>query len=213
VGPLVAVILSFGFLTVNSFCMKKGLLFIVTIASLLLINCSRKVTRIDPSQQVDISGRWNNTDSRLVAEEMTQTILSANWIARHIQAKSQRPVVIVGFVANKSHEHIDAETFVKDVEQSFVHTEKVRLVQAGKKREELRAEKADQQTNATASSLKKFGMEQGADYILQGSVNSIVDAMNRKKVVYYQVNLELTNIETNEVVWIGDKKIAKYVRN
>ena len=77
----------------------------------------------------------------------------------------------------------------------------------------MRAEKADQQTNATQSTIKKFGMERGADYILQGSINSIVDAFKKRKTVTYQVNLELTNIETNEVVWIGDKKIAKYVKN
>jgi PBP1b-binding outer membrane lipoprotein LpoB len=163
---------------------------------------------------VDISGRWNNTDSRFVAEEMTQTILGSRWLTDHMSAKSgQRPVVIVGFVSNKSHEHIEAETFVKDVENSFIKTQRVRLVQGGKKREELRAEKADQQTNASASSMKKFGLEQGADYILQGSINSIVDSHKRRKVVYYQVNLELTNIESNEVVWIGEKKIAKYVKN
>lgn len=183
-------------------------------AMLIMTGCSRKVTRIDPAEQVDISGRWNNTDSRLVAEDMTRTILSGNWLTDHMAAKNgQRPVVIVGFVTNKSHEHIEAETFVKDVENSFLTSQKVRLVQGGKKREELRAEKADQQTNASASSMKKFGLEQGADYILQGSINSIVDSHKRKKVVYYQVNLELTNIETNEVVWIGEKKIAKYVKN
>jgi len=181
---------------------------------LLFTNCSHKVTRIDPSEQVDLSGRWNNTDSRFVAEDMTKNILGANWLTDHMASKNgQRPTVIVGFVTNKSHEHIEAETFVKDVENSFVTTQKVRLVQGGKKREELRAEKADQQTNSSASSMKKFGLEQGADFILQGSINSIVDSQKRKKVVYYQVNLELTNIETNEVVWIGEKKIAKYVKN
>ena len=77
----------------------------------------------------------------------------------------------------------------------------------------MRSEKADQQTNATASTMKKFGLEKGADYILQGSINSIVDAFKRKKTVTYQINLELTDIQTNEVVWIGDKKIAKYVKN
>ncbi|MFN4314617.1 MAG: penicillin-binding protein activator LpoB [Chitinophagaceae bacterium] len=187
---------------------------LLTATLLVLASCSRKVTRIDPSEQVDISGRWNNTDSRFVAEEMTKTILGARWLTDHMAAKNgQRPVVIVGFVSNKSHEHIEAETFVKDVENAFVTSQRVRLVQGGKKREELRAEKADQQSNATVSSMKKFGMEQGADYILQGSINSIVDSHKRKKVVYYQVNLELTNIETNEVVWIGEKKIAKYVKN
>jgi penicillin-binding protein activator len=184
------------------------------LVSIISVSCSHKVTRIDPAQQVDLSGRWNNTDSRLVAEEMIQTILRDKWVGNHQEGHSgQRPVVIVGMVANKSHEHIDAETFMKDVEQSFIQSGKVRLVQGGKKREELRAEKADQQTNASASSMKKFGLEQGADYILQGSINSIVDSERRKKVVYYQVNLELTNIQSNEVVWIGDKKIAKYVTN
>lgn len=194
-----------------TFSIKQILLF-STI--LLLASCARKVTRVDPSEQIDISGRWNNTDSRFVAEEMTKTILGSRWLTDHMGAKGgERPVVIVGFVSNKSHEHIEAETFVKDVENSFISSQRVRLVQGGKKREELRAEKADQQSNASASSMKKFGLEQGADYILQGSINSIVDSHKRKKVVYYQVNLELTNIETNEVVWIGEKKIAKYVKN
>jgi len=195
--------------------MKKGLLIFLPLTALFFFsNCAHKVTRIDPSEQIDLSGRWNNTDSRLVAEDMTKTILGANWLTDYMAAKSgQRPTVIVGLVTNKSHEHIEAETFIKDVENSFVTSQKVRLVQGGKKREELRAEKADQQTNASASTMKKFGLEQGADFILQGSINSIVDSQKRKKVVYYQINLELTNIETNEVVWIGEKKIAKYVKN
>jgi uncharacterized protein (TIGR02722 family) len=193
--------------------MKKVLLYSSLGIALFVAGCARTVSRIDPSEQVDISGRWNNTDSRLVAEEMINTILRDNWISDHNRAKSQKPVVIVGFVTNKSHEHIDAETFISDVEKAFIQSEKVRLVQGGKKREELRAEKADMQTNASVSSMKKFGLEQGADYILQGNISSIVDAHKRKKVVYYQVNLELTNIETNEVVWVGDKKIAKYVKN
>lgn len=195
----------------------KRLLWIVTAAvavSVTSVSCSRKVTRIDPGEQIDLSGRWNNTDSRVTAEKMIDDILGDKWVGDYQQGHNgNRPVVIVGFVTNKSTEHIDAETFMKDVEQSFVKSGKVRLVQGGKKREELRAERADQQTNATTSSMKKFGMEQGADFILQGSINSIVDSQKRKKVVYYQVNLELTNMQSNEVVWIGDKKIAKYVTN
>jgi penicillin-binding protein activator len=186
----------------------------IAVSGMTITSCSRQVTRVSTDQAIDVSGNWNNTDSRLVAEEMTQTILGGKWLSTHLEEKQgKRPVVVVGVVKNKSHEHIDAETFVKDVEQSFIKTERVRLVQGGKKREELRGEKADQQDNASVSTMKKFGLENGADYILQGSINSIVDSHKRKKVVYYQVNLELTDIQTNEVVWIGDKKIAKYVKN
>jgi len=186
----------------------------IAISGIIISSCSRQVTRVSTDQAIDVSGNWNNTDSRLVAEEMTQTILGGKWLSSHLEdKKGKRPVVVVGAVQNKSHEHIDAETFVKDVEQAFIKSERVRLVQGGKKREELRAEKADQQQNSSVSSMKKFGLENGADYILQGSINSIVDSHKRQKVVYYQVNLELTDIQTNEVVWIGDKKIAKYVKN
>ncbi|WP_036675359.1 penicillin-binding protein activator LpoB [Pedobacter heparinus] len=186
----------------------------IAVSGMIISSCSRQVTRVNTDQAIDVSGNWNNTDSRLVAEEMTQTVLGGKWLSTHLEEKQgKRPVVVVGVVKNKSHEHIDAETFVKDVEQAFIKSERVRLVQGGKKREELRAEKADQQDNATVSTMKKFGLENGADYILQGSINSIVDSHKRKKVVYYQVNLELTDIQTNEVVWIGDKKIAKYVKN
>lgn len=186
----------------------------IAVSGMIISSCSRQVTRVNTDQAIDVSGNWNNTDSRLVAEEMTQTVLGGKWLSTHLEEKhGKRPVVVVGVVKNKSHEHIDAETFVKDVEQAFIKSERVRLVQGGKKREELRAEKADQQDNATVSTMKKFGLENGADYILQGSINSIVDSHKRKKVVYYQVNLELTDIQTNEVVWIGDKKIAKYVKN
>jgi penicillin-binding protein activator len=183
------------------------------LAAIILSACSRSVSRIEPDEVKDLNGTWNYTDSRLTAEAMVNQSLTGKWLTNHLQEKTKKPVVIVGFVTNKSHEHIEAETFMNDLEKSFVTTEKVGLVQSGKKREEMRAEKADQQTNASVSTMKKFGLEKGADYILQGSINSIVDAVKRKKTVTYQIDLELTNIETNEVVWIGEKKIAKYIKN
>ncbi len=193
--------------------MKKITTILAAIAIIIFASCAHKVTRIDPIDTPDISGKWNYTDSRLTAEEMINQSLTGKWIGEHFQTKGKKPVVIVGFVNNKSHEHIEAETFMNDLEKSFVTTEKVGLVQSGKKREEMRGEKSDQQTNSSVSTMKKFGLEKGADYILQGSINSIVDGFKRKKTVTYQIDLVLTNIETNEVVWIGDKKISKNVKN
>lgn len=191
--------------------------FWVSIAAVILLTsscASRKVSRVDPDKEIDLSGRWNDVDSKLTAEAMTQQALSEAWLNNFMEANNgKQPVVIVGMVTNKSHEHIEAETFMKDLEKSFIKSQRVRLVQAGDKREELRKERADQQTNASVSTMKKFGLEIGADFILQGSINSIVDAYKKDKVVYYQIDLELTNLQTNEVVWIGDKKIKKLVKN
>ena len=181
--------------------------------SILSISCSRKITRVASETPIDISGRWNDTDSRLVAEELSSDILTANWITDFVQENGKKPVIIVGLVRNKSHEHIESEPFIKDIEKALIQKQKARIVQGGKMREEIRAERADQQDNSSVSTMKKFGLETGADFMLQGNINSIVDAHKKEKVVFYQVDLELTNMQTNEKVWIGDKKIKKMVKN
>ena len=194
--------------------MRKLSLIILTISLTITVNsCKTRVVRMDPGATMDISGRWNDTDSRLVAEELSDEILRGAWITDFVQKNGKKPVIIVGLVRNKTHEHIESETFVKDVEKSLIKTQKSRVVQGGKMREELRAERADQQNNASVSTVKKFGLETGADFMLQGSINSIVDAAKRQKIVYYQIDLELSHIQTNEKVWIGDKKIKKYIKN
>ncbi|MBS1636698.1 MAG: penicillin-binding protein activator LpoB [Bacteroidetes bacterium] len=192
-------------------------IIVASLGALLLVgsvSCNRKVTRISENKEVDLSGRWNNTDSRLTAEEIIKECNSGKWITNFTSKNpDKKPAVIVGFVKNKSHEHIDAETFMLDLEKSFINQGQVRLIQGGEKRQEIRGERADQQDNASESTMKKFGLEVGADYMLQGDINSIVDSYKNKKVVYYQINLQLTDLQSNEVVWIGDKKITKYVKN
>ena len=187
-----------------------GTLVVLTIA--LINGCAnRKITRVDPNETIDLSGRWNDSDSRLVSEEMIGDLLTSAWIPRYLKANDKRPVVVVGLVENKSHEHINSETFIKDVEKAIIRDGSIRLVVAGEKRNELRKERAEQQDYASPETTKKWGKELGADFILQGTINSIVDSYKKQKVVTYQIDLQLTNIETNEVVWMGDKKIKKQI--
>ncbi len=183
------------------------------IASFSFHSCNKtaKVTRVAEDSVIDVSGRWNDTDSRLVAEEMINDMLVRPWLEEFEKGKGKRPVVIVGLLQNKSHEHISTGTYIKDIEKAILNSGKVRLVQAGEAREQLRKERADQNEFASAATTAQWGRELGADFILQGEINSIVDANSKLKVVFYQTNLELTNIETNEKVWIGDKKIKKVV--
>jgi len=193
---------------------SKILILSALIASATIFqacNNTKQVTRVEEDSVIDLSGRWNDTDSRLVAEEMVSDMLLRPWLEEFEKGTGERPVVVVGLVQNKSHEHIATETFIKDIEKAILNSGKVRLVQAGEAREQLRKERADQNEFATAATTAKWGKELGADFILQGVLNSIVDSNNKQKVVFYQTDLELTNMETNEKVWIGDKKIKKVV--
>ena len=103
--------------------MRKQLIIVTLIiaGSLALASCARQVTRVNSNTQIDISGRWNDTDSRLAAEELTDEILNGDWLTDFMQAnEGKKPVLIVGLVRNKSHEHIESETFIKDIEKVLI---------------------------------------------------------------------------------------------
>lgn len=186
----------------------------IILIIIIAIGCAhkRQVQRIESDQTVDLSGRWNDSDSRAVSEALTKQLLHDNWITDYLSKNSgERPILIVGLVRNKSHEHIDANTFIKNIERAIIQDGAARLVQAGDKRESLRNERVDQQNFASSETAKDWGLELGADFMLQGTINSIVDTYKKEKIIYYQINLELSNLETNEIVWIGEKKIKKYI--
>jgi uncharacterized protein (TIGR02722 family) len=195
--------------------MKRILIVLPLAASLIFSTAcaNRKVTRIDPNQQTDLSGRWNDSDSRLVANELITQILTGAWRTNFEQKHNRKPVLIVGSIKNKSSEQIDPITFIKDLEKASINSGTVSIVQSGEERNQLREERNEQQTFSSEDSKKKWGREKGADFMINGVISSIVDQHKNQKTVYYQINLELTDLETNEKVWIGDKKIKKAIRN
>jgi len=183
---------------------------VCVILPLLIVGCSTKVARVESDSTMDLSGRWNDTDSRLVSEAMIKDALDQRWIFKW-ESENKKPTVIVGKVVNKSHEHINVETFTKDVERSLLNSGRVRFVASKSERDEIREERADQQEFASAETRSDFGEEKGADLMMSGSINTIVDQEGKKAVIYYQINMELKEMESNEKVWIGEKKIKKYV--
>lgn len=92
--------------------------WILSAFVLLLGACSTSVERVSSDSTIDLSGAWNDTDSRLVAEEMIQDALSRPWISDFSGRTGKRPAVIVGTVRNLSHEHINVKTFVADMERA-----------------------------------------------------------------------------------------------
>lgn len=191
--------------------MMRWLTLLVTLT--LIAGCGTQVTRLDPNETVDLSGSWNDTDSRLVAEEMIQDALSHPWVSQHQSRNGQSPTVIVGTVRNLSHEHINVNTFVNDMERSLINSGRVIFVASSQERNEIRDERVDQDLNATEQTRNAAGNEIGADFMLNGQINTIIDVASDDQVRYYQVDLTLISMKDNRKVWLGQKKIKKLVEN
>lgn len=174
--------------------------------------CGKRVSRIDPAAVTDLSGRWNDTDSRLVANELITQSMNAAWLARHTSLNGgEPPAVIVGAFRNRTLEHIPVSTFIGDLERAMINSAAVRMVASAEERAELRGERADQQENARADTRARMAQELGADYMLQGEITAIEDQEGREKVIFYQIDATLTDLESNVRVWAGQHKIKKYI--
>lgn len=187
----------------------------ILITSLLLLtvfNACTSVERKDEKEQIDVSGNWNDTDSRLVAEEMIKDSSEQVWVHTFKATQKRKPVIIVGNTRNNTSEHINTETFTKELERAFINSGKIRIVADALQRPEVRAEVSQMQGQVRPETLKSLKKETGADFILVGVVNDIVDQEKGKKVQFYQINLEIIELQSHEKVWIGQKKIKKLVK-
>ncbi len=170
-----------------------------------------KITRVDSGVVIDLSGRWNDTDSRMVAEAMVKEALANPWLDNFTRGKQRQPVVVVGTVLNRSHEHINVQTFITDLQRELTNSQKVTFVANKGEREEIREERKEQAIHAREDTQKAPGKEVGADYMMKGSISTILDEADSTKAVYYQVDLEMVDLENNVKSWYGQKKIKKVV--
>ena len=192
---------------------NRALLAGLSLALLIFASgcASTKVSRVDTGSVTDLSGRWNDTDSRMVAEAMVKDAVSQPWLDADTKAKGRLPVVIVGTIANKSHEHINVQTFVSDLERELTNSRRVTFVAGRGEREEVREERREQAIHALESTQKAPGKEVGADYMLRGTISTIEDEVDGTKAVLYQVDLEMIDLSSNVKSWFGQKKIKKVV--
>jgi hypothetical protein len=68
---------------------------LLILSLLILTSCARQVSRIDPSQQIDLSGRWNDSDSRQVAEKMTAELLGSTTFKEYANRLRQKAQLLL----------------------------------------------------------------------------------------------------------------------
>ena len=186
-------------------------MLIITVVLTGLSACGQQVTRVESDSVTDLSGNWNDTDSRLVADEMIQDALSRSWLTQFNREQGKAPTVIVGEVRNLSHEHINTRTFIADMERALINSGEVEFVASSEERQEVRTERKDQDLHASEETRKAMGQEIGADFMLKGTINTIIDAVSGEQVRFYQVDLTLIDMANNRKVWVGQKKIKKTI--
>ena len=190
------------------------MVFIIMITLFPACSSTPKVERVSSDTQIDLSGRWNDVDARMVSNSLINDCLNSPRVSQFIQQYTSRsggnlPACLVGKFDNTSSEHIDTSIISKAMEIAIVNSGKMDFVAGGDTRADIRSERAEQQIHANEETAARVANETGAALFLTGSVKSIVDRAGNRTVRSYFVSAELTNIETNTRLWMGENSDIK----
>lgn len=173
---------------------------VLPLVVLVLTACTTHVTQAPRDTPIDRGGGWNATAARATVEAMVKEALKQPWPRRFTQMMGRVPAVSVGTVVNRTHEQLNTQTFVKDLERALATSGQVQFVPNAGPRQE---------NNPRADTVQPAGQELSADFMLQGVINTLADERDRTKVSFYQVELELVDLASKVQVWLGQKKIKK----
>lgn len=174
-----------------------------------------KVKRIDPEQTVDLDYRFDDEDAKQVSRGMIADALSKPWLNEHMAVnEDKRPLVVVGSVKNETEDYINPDLFTDVIQEELLNSGRVRFIAEKDLRAELRGERLEELEFRDPATIKQAAMEKGADYMMLGRIKDVKERSvdTRQVVNFYQVTLELIDIETNEKVWIESREIKKTAR-
>jgi hypothetical protein len=169
------------------------------------------VSRVDAGTQTDLSGYWNDTDVRIVCDSLIKACLDSPRMVQATAKLGRLPTVMVGAFKNESDEHIDTSILASIMEVAIFNSGRADFVAGGDTRSELRAERLEQVENASEGTAASLVNETAADFLLTGSIKTIIDSAGNTATRTYFVNAEMTNIETGARMWMDQNSEIKKV--
>lgn len=189
--------------------MKTLVKIVLSVLALSLTACGPKAfvkgEYDDVNRQNLLNDQWSETDMQKAVEELVDSLTKHPTIST---AKTP-PVVMVANLQNKTSEHIDTQNIMDMIRVNLMNSGRVAFIDK-EARQDIADEYNYQNSGMVSEETKKGpGGQTGADFIINGRLDSIVQEVGKDKTVYYKLTLNLTNIKSSMISWSNHKQIRK----
>jgi len=159
----------------------------------------------DVNRENLLTDRWSETDMQKAVQDLVGSAVNHTAVSN----AKRPPIVMVTKLQNKTSEHIDTQSITDMVTVELTNSGKVQFVDKAA-RDDIAEEYGYQDSGMVSRETKKGkGNQVGADLIMNGRIDSIVQEVGKDKSVYYKITLNLTNLSTGLIVWTNHKQIRK----
>ena len=192
------------------FLLKGMALMVIMGLTTILLNGCASTRRLDPNVEKHYNASYDFSDKKEIVDKLTSSLLSISSLQ-----PSSKPILIVYPIANETSEHIDTSGISDDIRMKLIRSGKFRFINEAQ-RYNISREGAYQAKGHVDPRMRfEQGKQLGADYILSGTLRSIEKDQPRqirlmkKQMIYYSLNLELTNLKTGEIAWADNVELAR----
>ncbi len=193
--------------------MKTTTMSLLAIATLFFVaGCGPKAfvkgEYDDVNSENNLNDQWSETDMQRVVHDLVANLAQSP----SINNAARPPIVMVTKLQNKTDEHIDTQSIMDMVRADITNTGKVAFVDKEARDDVANEYNYENSGMVSAETKKGAGGQTGADYIINGRLDTNVQEVGKDKTVYYKITLNLTNLKTNVITWTGYKQIRKKYR-
>jgi|GEM_PF-6582993 hypothetical protein len=161
----------------------KNFLFILIGFSLL--SCStQKVLKTDTQQEIDLSGRWNDTDAEIATSELFNNLLTSTWLKKYETQNNLKPrLEILEFEGNFKEGGEQLEKYF------------------------IQYVKADSSIELIEEKNEKI-----AEYKLGGEIKAEEFITESQNYIDYLISSKLVDLDGN-ILWQKNTIIKKYIKD
>ncbi len=184
---------------------------LVLFASLVLASCA-STRALDPDKDFHYDASYDFSDKKAIVNELSSSLLATSIPGI---ADDERPTIVDYGIANETSEHINTGGISDAIRQDVLKSQRYRFVNRSQRSNIANETSYQQGGNVSQAERVALGRQLGARYILSGTLRSIEKdqpkqiRLTKRNLIYYSMTLDLTDLETSEIVWSDEVEIAR----
>lgn len=189
---------------------------IILSSILILSGCAMFRIRVkddDVTKMPELDARYGPQDLRRLGEEISTEIATCSFMTNQQGA----PIMIIYGVQPRTTTFVDTQALTDRIRTTIMKTGKIQFVNEAR-RQELMKEQGFQAQSATDDTRTAIGKQLGARYMLTGALVEMQKQtgaqvrVSKTELMYYQLTIDITDLETGIVAWSTQKEFAREKR-
>lgn len=190
--------------------MKSKINLLLLVVLIAFLSACAPTIQYDIKDEETVTGSdWSAKDLKDVSDYMADSLKQSAFIAGPQYARERPRWMLARDMKNETDEHVNTRTIMEKIRTRLINGGIAGFIDDQAIEDILNQMKLQQSGLFDNKTVAQVGKLVGARLILRGTISSIRKKTDRKDIIYYNITLQLVNIQTGEIVWTDEKEIQR----